>query len=148
MSKQELRDLRVRSEEDLEGLDEADIRWLLERDRIPTELKNVDTIVKGFSDLHEESVPMSQRANTGDVRSMSTDELERELERRRAEAQENPNRAGDDPHFADEDDEDEESSSRPAKKAAAKKAPAAKRAAPRSSASDDDDDDEDDEDED
>lgn len=145
MSKSDLRALRVSSESDLDGLSADDLRWLAERDRIPTGLKE-DLISDGrldFSDLANETVPASQRGNTGDVRNVSTDDLERELERRRAAEEPNPNREQPDPHFddldaddvADDGDDDDDDAPAP------KKVKAKKQAKKAAASSDDDEDD-------
>lgn len=150
MEKHELRALRVESIGDLKGLDTNEIRYLAERDRIPSAVKAqlIDSGRLDLSDLANESVDTADRANTGDVRNMSTDELEALLEQRRADEEENPNREAPDPHFEDVDPPAKPKSAKKEKKekekakttkSAAKKtsAPAKKAASAKDAASDD-----------
>lgn len=106
VDKNKLRGLVIDSADDLDGLEDDEIRWLIERSKIPAHL--VDAIeIEG---LHEVLYDTGfEPANTGTVRNISTDELEAELERRRSEQEDNPNKPDNShPHFADEDDSDDD----------------------------------------
>jgi len=96
-------DVDVNDLDELKSLSDDDLRYLLERQLIPEEFRQEFAYL--LEHLATETIPMKDRGNTGTVRSMSTDELEKELERRRAEDEENPNRAEDDnPSFDDEEE--------------------------------------------